>query len=157
MVDQRIEFLDLSQNAVSWYWSFGDDSYSNLQNPFHNYENEGEYIVKLVIENISGCLDSTTQKVLIVQIFTPNAFTPNNDGVNDYFYTHSEGLPDFQFLKVWDRWGNLVFESNAMSKVWDGYDLNGHNSPDGIYIYEIKYVTRQNKDIFVKGQLTLTR
>ena len=157
VVDQRIEFLDLSQNAVSWYWSFGDDSYSNLQNPFHNYENEGEYIVKLVIENISGCLDSTTQKVLIVQIFTPNAFTPNNDGVNDYFYTHSEGLPDFQFLKVWDRWGNLVFESNAMSKVWDGYDLNGHNSPDGIYIYEIKYVTRQNKDIFVKGQLTLTR
>jgi gliding motility-associated-like protein len=157
IVDQRIYFTDLSQNATKWYWSFGDDNFSNIQNPYHDYENEGEYSVKLVIENISGCKDSTTKKVMIVQIFTPNSFTPNNDGINDYFYTHSEGIPDFQYLRVWNKWGNLVFESNAMSKVWDGYDLNGKPAPEDVYVYEIKYVTRMNKDIILKGQFSLVR
>lgn len=94
---------------------------------------------------------------MIIQIFTPNSFTPNQDGINDYFYTHSEGIPNFQYLRVWDRWGTLMFETNPMSKVWDGYDLNGKPAPAGIYIYDIKYVTRTGQEFFVKGQLTLTR
>jgi gliding motility-associated-like protein len=157
IVDQRIYFTDQSQNAVSWYWSFGDGNYSTNQNPYHDYVEEGEYNVKLVIKNISGCEDSITKKVMIIQIFTPNSFTPNQDGINDYFYTHSEGIPNFQYLRVWDRWGILMFETNPMSKVWDGYDLNGKPAPAGIYIYDIKYVTRTGQEFFVKGQLTLTR
>lgn len=68
-------------------------------------------------------------------LYVPNAFTPNGDGLNDTFGCKGEGITEYN-LQIFDRWGNMIFESNDMRRQWDG---NYHNeiAPSGVYVYKI--------------------
>lgn len=87
--------------------------------------------------------------------FIPNAFTPNDDGVNDIFY-----IPDANFLRiefsVYDRWGNRVFFSDSPSFRWNG-ESAGRQVPIGVYVYTMTAATPRKADIKRTGTITIVR
>lgn len=112
---------------------------------------------------VSNAHDCATEDVIEIQkdcyIDIPNTFTPNGDGVNDYFYPRqllSKGVTAFE-MKVYSRWGQLVFASNVlMGRGWDGR-FNGVDQPEGTYIYVIDVVMKDGRQEQYKGNVTLLR
>ena len=164
--DANITFTDGSTNAVLFDWEFGTNGNlgnSNLQNPYFEFPNNepGNYDVELVVTNAHGCQDSTTGIVVIDGIFTcyaANAITPNGDQINDVFQVYGEGIDITNFdLKIFDRWGQIVFETTDMNQTWDG-NVNGHKSETEIYVWKIKTKTLYGgeKKEFV-GHVTVIR
>ncbi len=131
--NSSINFTDHStvlQGTISnWHWSFGDTTFSGVKNPTHIYESVGDYPVVLTVVSDKGCIDSVKHVVKITYGFTfysPNAFTPNDNGINDVFLPKGTGWDPATFnLWVFDRWGNLCFYSTDMTKGWDGKVKNG--------------------------------
>jgi gliding motility-associated-like protein len=129
-----ISFTDQSTPAptiVSWAWNFGDltGATSILQNPKYTYGDTGCYIVQLSVVANDGCTDVVKHPVCIDPDFTfyaPNAFTPNNDGKNDEWMPYGIGIdPKNYHLMLFDRWGNLMFETHTWGQGWDGRANNG--------------------------------
>jgi gliding motility-associated-like protein len=127
ILNPTINFTDLSQqNIVNWNWDFGytDNTTSSLQNPSFTYGATGSYPVQLTVSNIYGCTAYTSDTVVIkpdYAIFVPNSFTPNGDGLNDFFIPQGVGInSEYYHLYIFDRWGILIFESTDTAKGWDG-------------------------------------
>lgn len=150
-----IYFEDLSSSdVVLWDWNFGvnDPSFPNtslLQNPIVTYPDlRGDiYTVKLIVANQFGCYDSIQRDVIIhdlYNLYLPNSFTPNNDGVNDDFGVVGEQIDatDFEF-RIFDRWGNLIFFTNDPNERWDGTKDNVKQL-SGIYSWRIHAVDANN-------------
>jgi|5_EtaG_2_1085323.scaffolds.fasta_scaffold00039_79 gliding motility-associated-like protein len=145
--DSEITFTDLSVVANQWLWDVGDKgtTFTN-QHPVHHYTDSGDYYVTLFIENTFGCKDTTQKKVRIEPAFAlwiPNAFTPDSDNKNDYFFAKGYGIDEIETL-IFDRWGELIFEGNQLDSQWDGRYKNGEIKQD-VYVYKIRA-----KDIFGK-------
>jgi len=100
----------------------------------------GNYDVTLKVTNEIGCQTSVSKIVIIDDVFVfyiPTAFTPNGDGLNDTFKIVGEGIDLNSFkMTVFNKWGQLVFESNNPDIGWDGTQ-NGALVPDGVYIWKI--------------------
>lgn len=140
--------------AVSWTWDFGDGQTSTQQNPSHQYTGSGTYTVTLTVVNASGCVDTITQVVTVLEgILIPNVFSPNGDGVNDEFYIPNSGLLEYN-IEIFDRWGVKVFESSAPAIRWDGRSTSGQPCTDGTYYYILKAVSN-SADYSTTGFLTL--
>jgi gliding motility-associated-like protein len=139
-----VTFTDSSQNASSWHWSFGDisNATSVLQNPSFTFPDPTCYDVVLAVASNDGCVDTTTEQICIdpdASIFVPNAFTPNDDGTNDFFFPQGVGIdPDHFEMWIFDRWGNMIYYTDDMSKGWDGR-VQGHSDIEQIdtYIWKI--------------------
>lgn len=142
-----VDFVNLSQGATDYLWRFGDpyciptENVSTEFEPTHIYTRSGTYQVSLTTSTEEGCTDSI-QKNVIVEVpyffYAPNTFTPNGDGVNDYFYTSGEGLdPDNFEMMIYNRFGNLVFRSVTPFDYWDGRNADGSLAPGGVYVYII--------------------
>ena len=138
-------FADLTetfwQNVVSWEWEFGDSTFGSDSIVFHSYDQPGEYIVYLTIETEYNCIDTISKKVLVdeYEIFIPNAFTPSvDDELNNEFKPYGYGVKKF-VMKIYDRWGAELFETNTIDKGWDGRtEINGKIAPTGTYLYFIE-------------------
>ncbi|MDD3877619.1 MAG: PKD domain-containing protein [Bacteroidales bacterium] len=159
-----ISFFDNSIDAVSWYWNFGDyssnNNYSSLQNPDHAYNNEGTYEIKLVVVSPMGCLDSTTNLVTIeprFSFFIPNAFTPNSNGFNDLFSGFGANFTDYQ-LYVFNRWGELIYETHDFNKPWNGryWNVEEIDNQD-VYVYRIVVNDFSGKQHEFIGHVTLLK
>jgi gliding motility-associated-like protein len=143
--------LEVKQGYDHYLWNTGDSVYSIL------VSNEGWY--KVTIENAGIC--STTDSVLMsycnVSLQIPNAFTPNNDGLNDLFrpLTQSEEITSFK-MSIFDRWGRIIFETQDISQGWNG-TIAGKPSPPGVYTYNISYRIPPGKTKIIKGTFTLVR
>ena len=151
-------FTDQSVDAATWFWTFGDGSSSTTQNTFHIYEEPGVYTVCLFIENANGCPDTICQELTIdavSQLVVPNAFSPNGDGYNDIFLPFNFSLIGFE-LKIWNRWGELVFESNDPNIGWDG-TYKGIDQEMDTYVYTVGGLGEDGQDYFFKGNITLVR
>ena len=153
VLDPTIHFYDQSINPIkSWKWDFGDGtpSVSVKNNPVHVYplENTGIYPVQLVVTDTNGCKDSIIKEVEIkpyFAFFMPNAFTPDGNGINDTFFGKGVGIDEYQ-LWIFDRWGNLVFESANINEGWNGSLKNGKEvSLMDVFVWKVKL-----KDIFGK-------
>jgi gliding motility-associated-like protein len=156
--DSRVLFTDQSQNAVSWYWDFFDGAKSIEQNPSHYFNDIGEYTVKLVVTNIAGCVDEYLQEIVVNPFYIPNAFTPNADGINDYFFDAGYVLDVKSYqMEIFNRWGQRVFVTGDYTKFWTGYDENGKAAPQGVYVYSIEVITRGGKKHQFNGTVTLLR
>ncbi len=133
-------FSDISGNAVVWLWNFGDGSTSEQQYPSHSYSEAGSYIVTLTATDNFGCTDSIQKAVNVrepLTIYIPNSFTPGNDGKNDYFAPVGEGIEQYTFIMyIFDRWGNLVYETHDINKPWYG-TFNNKKAVQGVYNYRI--------------------
>ena len=151
--------VNYSGAITSYLWNFGDTTFSNNSNPFHTYAATGSYCVQLNASNALGCADSIQQCSLIVipdgSVFIPNAFTPNSDGINDGFNDLGVSMTAVT-LKIFDRWGELVYYSEDMNAAWDG-TCKGKPLQGGAYVYEadVTFIGGSTKKI--KGDVTLLR
>jgi len=161
------EFADSSTlssgNIASWSWDFGDLSTSNSQNPTHVYSSIGDYAVQLTVTSDSGCTAVYTDTVHLEACpqtdypdpSLPTAFTPNNDGHNDIFYVRGGPFDNLDF-RVFNEWGNEVFQSDAQSSGWDGTYKNKAQAP-GKYIWVVKGTTGNGGAFQLTGQFMLIR
>jgi len=133
-------------STISAYsWSFGDGTTSDQQvPPDHLFPQTGEetkYTVMLVVGNSLGCSDTARQVIDVLKtcfIAVPGAFTPNGDGVNDYLYPlNALKAVDLQF-RVYNRWGQLVFQTTNWLVKWDG-TTGGRPQPAGTYAWTLSY------------------
>lgn len=157
-----ITFTDLSSSDVnSWNWTFGDEDTipSNEQNPVHTYPPvEKAYTVTLNVLNAGACPNSASHTVVIGSEFTffiPNAFSPNDDDVNDVFGASGGGIVKFQ-LSIFDRWGNQVFNADEISKTWDGKVGSGAEVLQrDVYVWKVNLtdVFKKEHDFF--GTVTI--
>ncbi|MCC6599976.1 MAG: gliding motility-associated C-terminal domain-containing protein [Crocinitomicaceae bacterium] len=123
-----VNFTDQSENnPISWDWDFSIGNTSTLQHPVHDFYGPGNHTVTLTVQNEFQCTDDTTMTIAVLPdmtIYLPNAFTPNNDGMNDTFYPKGTEVKYIQ-LDIFDRWGALIFSADSMDDEWDGW-VNGY-------------------------------
>lgn len=153
-----VHFTDLTTDATSWFWDFGDQSTSDQENPDHIYNQLGEFDVCLFVHNDGGCPDSVCQKIIIEaypNVHIPNAFSPNNDGVNDVFSPLCKDVTDIHFM-VFNRWGELIYETNQVGEGWDG-TFRGKSSEIGVYVWYCAATFITGVSEHVKGNVTLIR
>jgi len=135
-----LQFENTTPDAVSYQWYFGENDSSTLVNPSIKFETEDNYSLILISKNSFGCIDSLQRWYYYLPgYFIPSAFTPNDDGLNDLFHpvTQRTVLEPYS-LTIYDRWGQIVFETRDPSRGWDG-KKNGNFCLPGIYSYVIKY------------------
>lgn len=152
--DTDVEFTSLVPNATSHLWDFGDGRQSTEINPFHNYQQAGTYMVELVVENEQGCQSRIIHGPYIVatpELFIPNVFSPNADGINDGFLVEYSGSQAYS-VTIFDRWGVQVFQTNNKTQAWLGTDQAGEEVPEGTYFYLVKI-----RDKEYTGSVTLVR
>ncbi len=145
MEEANVAFHNLSTGGDTCHWDFGDTQVLTdltCGDVANMYDDTGTYYVSLITVNQYGCADTTENVVIIVPeatIYVPNTFTPNGDGKNDIFFAYGEYVQDFHMM-VFDRWGNLIFESNDIYKGWDGR-VQGHTNICQIdtYVWRITY------------------
>ncbi len=149
----------------SWQWIYDIIGTSTQKDPppflFPTLNREAYYTVKLVAYNATlGCHDTARRTLTVLDfclIEVPNAFTPNNDGLNDYFHPHNALKTDNYEFRVYNRWGQLVFFSRNWQEKWDG-TINGTKQPTGVYVWMLSYTKSDTQQrVFKKGTVTLIR
>lgn len=135
-----VDFTDSSTSAATVFWNFGDslsgaNDTSILTAPSHMYAEEGNYCITLIAANSNGCVDTASKCITVFDdlLNIPNVFTPNGDGNNDVFLIKHLHL-GIATLKIYDRWGKIVFESNGYNNDWNGKNVN-----DGVFYYILDY------------------
>lgn len=128
-----IEFTDQSVNPFTWSWDFGNGNSSSDQNPTHIFNEDGTYSVMLIITTEEGCVDTAVQDITILDgINIPNVFSPDGDGINDIFEISGSNFETFH-AEIYNRWGNLIFESDAPQISWNGITTTGSMVSEGTY------------------------
>jgi gliding motility-associated-like protein len=170
--DDQVTFLNKSQGANSWEWSFGDGNSSVAFSPTHTYQNTGSYDVTLSVENADGCTDEITIPDAVKaqqggEIEFPNAFTPNKNGPSNGQYQYGErtnhvfypfvqkGIVEYK-LQIFSRWGELLFETTDINQGWDGY-YGGKLAQQGVYIWRVTATFSDGRIIEQAGDVTLLR
>ncbi|MCX7768941.1 MAG: gliding motility-associated C-terminal domain-containing protein, partial [Flavobacteriales bacterium] len=152
---EPIVFVDTSLNAISWQWDFGDGHTSSLANPTHVYNHAGQYSVQLVATSPNGCLDTAYAQVQVIDgTLIPNIMTLNGDGLNDLFHVKLSGVKDYHCL-IYNRWGNLMFESTSPQLKWDGSTLAGMRAVNGVYYVVIEVRFHSGHSLTYTGTLTI--
>jgi gliding motility-associated-like protein len=142
--DPVISFVNNSSlSSITYEWSIGDSVFSNDFDPQYFFTDTGLYEVRLVVTSVDGCKDTTYRDVYVdtdLILYIPTAFTPNGDGINDYFFVHGENMEEYNFdLKIFNRWGNIVYQSDKYFEKWDGTFRNdGNKMPFGIYSWKLE-------------------
>lgn len=161
-INSTIKFIDKSQNAFTWNWQFDRFKTSTEQNPTFTFPDTGLFTVRLIVSHPSGCKDSMSKKLdFIPEIrwFMPNAFTPNGDGQNDGFFGKGflEGATDFR-MTIWNRWGELIFETTDPDEQWNGRVKNaGEMAPAGVYVYLVTLTDPRRQPLEFRGFATLIK
>jgi gliding motility-associated-like protein len=148
-----------------WKWNYDIIGSSNLKDPppflFPTINREAYYTIKLVATNTTlNCSDSARRTLTVLDfclIDVPTAFTPNNDGLNDTFWPHNALKADNLEFRVYNRWGQLVFQSATWRDKWDG-KFKGVTQPAGVYVWLLRYTHHDTKQqVFKKGTVMLIR
>ena len=145
-------------NCVAFSWSpplgLSDTSISN---PIASPAVSTKYIVKASTE--WGCKTSDSINFHIDAsslVALPNAFTPGTSGINNYFKILTRGSVEINYFRVFNRWGNKVFETNNITTGWDG-TFNGKDQPFDVYVYDVEAVTNEGVIFHTTGNVTLLR
>lgn len=165
--DRTVQFTSTSQNATFYYWQFGDPASGNLNtdtipNPVHTFSGPGKYSIALFVMNELGCADLVILddyiEVYPPEYYFPSAFSPNGDGLNDIFRALPPGSANVLSMKIWDRWGKLVFESTNDNTGWTGYTADGKPFDPGTYTYKVLIqLPNQPEPKVYTGYVTLIR
>jgi gliding motility-associated-like protein len=157
LVDQTITFTDVTAgNINTWTWNFGDGQGSNTEITTHSYSNGGTYQVILTVTDNIGCKDTVSRNIAIALMpVLPTGFTPNGDGENDVFIIRGGPFQSVDF-KIYNNWGELLFQSNDQSVGWDG---TYKGEPAALGVYTWTFVVDMGSDYIIKqsGDVTLIR
>ena len=160
-------------NGTSWRWGFRhpNDIKNTLPKIFleqnnssdktvkYSYDSSGKYWVCLIAKSSNGCSDTICKQVVVdLFIYLANVFTPGNgDDKNEEYYVPIQGQDLFQ-LKIFNRWGERVFESENPKVRWNGKVNNtGAEVPEGTYFYQLTYRFRGREQKYVTGSINLIR
>lgn len=164
-IDEGEVFItDQSTDATIWNYNFGEytnsDNTSAEQNPSHKYLSTGYFQVWQVVSTEFGCMDSTYKRVQIMApyfFWVPNAFSPDNNGLNETFCPKGKGVdPNNYSMEIFDRWGNLLFKTNVPFECWNGF-INGTKAPSDVYIYKINLKDLESHYHDYMGQFVIVR
>ena len=146
-LDQRtIQFVDLSYDDVQiWSWDFGyTGAFSADQNPQYTFPDTGFYEVELAVSDANNCRDTVKNTIYAYPpytMFIPNAFSPDDDGINEYFKGLGEGYVDYE-MWIFNRWGEQIYYTDTDLHPWGAGARNSVNDlQSGVYAYKI--VTRR--------------
>ncbi|MGK7392704.1 MAG: PKD-like domain-containing protein [Candidatus Cyclobacteriaceae bacterium M2_1C_046] len=172
--DQPLITYNLSNGADSFSWNFGDGSpLSSEFEPEHYYTQEGSFNVTLIASAIYPgitCSDSLTRIVVaksggdveLPNAFTPSPYGPSGDGrirneeANDIFLPITKGVVDFHMV-IFNRWGDMIFQSTDSTVGWDGYDRDGRLMPAGVYIYQLTLELSNGQRKQISGDVMLIK
>lgn len=158
-----VNTLNTSTNSVSYVWNFYDHddvaTYTDFKATY-TYSDTGWYKIQLIATSSQGCSDSITKKVYVIPDFTlyfPNAFTPDGNGNNEVFKGYGQFVGQYQLL-IFDRWGELIFESNDLNVGWNGKMHNtGADCMNEVYVYISKARELDGRMHEQHGSVTLMR
>ncbi len=162
ILNPTIELENTSTNGNSWSWDYGDNSTSTVFEQDHTYELPGNYPIYLIVMNDSGCSDTALVNIIVRDYHTfyiPNAFTPDDNGRNEVFIPEYTNIIEsgYHFM-VFDRWGNLVYETRNIKEGWNGRAKNsGAMMEIGAYVYKITYMDNMNMVHSHIGHVSLVR
>lgn len=158
VAEETVTFTDQSgPSIVGWYWQFGDGNNDYVNPAYHAYSGGGYYDVILEVTDTAGCTDTTLKQVQIfLEPALPTAFTPNNDGENDFYLVRGGPFVSIDF-KIFNNWGQLVYSTNDINhEGWDG-TFNGTEAPIGVYTWTYTVVMAGNRIFEEEGDVTLMR
>ncbi len=160
VVGQPLRFK--ASGGISYLWSPATAlNNTGIFNPTGFYNGSFDSIVyKVVVKDQANCSDSAYVTVRIFrtnpQIFVPTAFTPNGDGKNDSFRPIPVGINSFEYFRIYNRWGQLVYSSTNVETGWDG-KIRGKVQGTNTFVWVVKGVDFTGKQVFAKGLVTLIR
>ncbi len=159
ITEPEVSFSNTSHAANLYYWDFGDSTSSDEKDPVHRYNAMNVYPVNLEVTNNFECTDTIIKNVTVTfdQLFPPNAFSPNAALIEDReFRVYGEGVLEEGYqLLIFNRWGEVIFESNSQSNGWDGKMKNGSFAPAGVYTWVIQYIDFTGEKHKQQGNVTL--
>jgi gliding motility-associated-like protein len=157
--DANVSFTNVTKNYTSWLWNFGDSTFANSYNAQHKYTDTGSYLICLTGKDAKGCSGYHCDSISVIvpnMVAIPEAFTPNNDNVNDVLKVRGGPITEMEW-RIFDEWGKQVFFSNQQSNGWEG-TFNGTSQPAGTYEYSLKGKTVfDNETINIHGIVNLIR
>lgn len=151
-------FFNQSQNATRYQWSFGDGNGSVETNPVHQYKRSGAYTVCLNAYNQFNCVSRICKTVtsdVLPLADVPTGFSPNGDGANDVLYVRGFSIQTLDF-KVFNRWGELVFETQNQEVGWDG-SFKGKQQEMDAYAFTLNITFLDGTTMKKQGNVTLVR
>jgi gliding motility-associated-like protein len=162
--DSAIFINNTTGMVDTWTWTFGNGNTSGVQHPLAQVYPitgiESFYNVSLTASNSFGCLITETKPLTVLAtciIAVPTAFTPNNDGLNDFLFPLNALKAENLDFKIFNRWGQLVFHSKNWLQKWDGR-IKGIEQATGVYVWSLNYVDRDTRvKHSLKGMTTLIR
>ncbi len=164
LAGSSVELQTSETNVTRYSWIPPDGlSCDSCADPVANPKNSTLYLVYGYTD--FGCVDSAKIKIDVVcdhnQVFMPNTFTPNNDGANDRFYPRGKGLQIIKSFRIYDRWGEMIFQKsnmalNDLSNGWDGTFKGIKLTPD-VYVYVVDAICDTGEPISWTGDITLLR
>lgn len=157
----KFENKTLDNNIVSNNWSFGDGTStttSTISDVFHTYTTVNRFPVVLKVTNDLGCTDTIVKIVdTDARLDLPTAFSPNNDGTNDLLPLIYKLIPELLEFKIYNRWGQLVFDGGTdLTSKWNG-KFNGTDQEMGVYVAHVKAKGKYDKTFNFKRNVTLIR
>ena len=154
----------VTTNVVSLNWTPANYlSCNNCLSPVASPMATTKYTLEAT--NDGGCTSSDSIRIQVIcngaNFFVPNSFSPNGDGVNDYFIVNGVGLNVIPSITIYNRWGQIVFQKsnfapNSASQAWDG-TFNGQPAPPDVYVYTIQILCNNATLISYHGDVTLIR
>jgi gliding motility-associated-like protein len=149
LVNFEVKFKNLSTGKYKDVsWDFGDSGTSTDPDPTHKYVKEGTYTVVLKLKDLDGCIVSFSKVIVITDYYLkfPNVFTPNKDGVNDYYYPKMLYISEIEVF-ILNKFGELLYESKDLeAKGWDGL-YKGEQAPIGNYVCKVRHTTLDGRVI----------
>ena len=161
IIDPNIVFTSNSVGANLLNWNFGDGEglTSNVSTTTHTYSTLGTYTITLLTTSQNLCTDTATGTISIVEdinIFIPNSFSPNGDGVNDEFFPTGTGISKENYsMEIYNRWGEMIFSTTDLSEHWKGN--NSVTTLQDTFVYKINLKTIKGNKIVRTGTVTLIR
>jgi len=157
VINQPLQLNASGGSIYQWFPSLGLSD-PNINNPIATLSSDYTYYLR--VSSTEGCAAVDTINIHVFQtnpdIFVPTAFTPNNDKLNDFLIPLPVGIEQFDFFKVYNRFGQLIFSTTEVGKGWDG-KIDGKEQSTGTFVWYVQGTDYFGKKIFKKGTSTLIK
>lgn len=162
----EVRFVNLSYSSsgtIPYLWYFGDGDSSTETHPVHQYKETDTYTITLYTNAGTACADTAAKTFLIdgdtaQDLFIPNVFTPNGDGLNDCYRIKGISAKCDQYkIQIYNRWGEIYYESTDPSHCWNGRNEAGVSASVGVYYYIMSFKKRDQPRTEKRGTITLIR
>jgi gliding motility-associated-like protein len=158
--DPNLYITDLSGFAGPVFYTLGNGDTLAAPNGPYTYSDTGNYEITQYLGDLSACWDSSSISIRVdpgYKIYIPSAFSPNDDQINNRFRAYGEDISSYRLL-IYNRWGELLYESYDLENGWDGRDLVSNNlAPGGVYVYKIDLKDKYQLNHYFIGNVMLVR